>query len=312
MSKKTSYLLGILLTIIIGTILYWLFCCKPCLDSKQAAIDAEKMEIATSPEVKTATKNAFSAIDLKSSLKFDANSNFNFKGSNFNILEPVSEDLNQQIERLSTYLKDNPEKNIDITGHYKAAEDNTSAFPNLGVARANAVKNYFTTLGMSSKAINTFGGLDDSLVPDESNIFYGPLSYNIGTTDETDTSAADALKALHDDIIANPLVLYFDSGSATIELTAAQREKVSKIVTYVDKADNASIKTIGHTDNTSSRVTNMRVGKERAEFAKNYLVQNGISSNKIKASSKGPDAPIANNNTEEGKAKNRRVVVTVN
>ena len=44
MSKKTSYLLGILLTIIIGTILYWFFCCKPCLEAKNAAIEAEKME----------------------------------------------------------------------------------------------------------------------------------------------------------------------------------------------------------------------------------------------------------------------------
>ena len=311
MSKKTSYLLGILLTIILGTLLYYYFCCKPCLEA--ANKEAEVENIVVEPEVKVATKNAFSIIDSKSSLKFDANDNFNFKSSAFSILEPVSDGLKSQIERLSTYLKDNSGKTVNITGHYTSDENNTSAFPNLGLARANAVKNYFVSHGMSSKAMNTYGKLDDSLVPDAStDIFYGPLSYNINTRDANDTSEANALKVLHDEIIANPLILHFDTASASINLNAEQREKVAKMLRYVDKADNASIKTIGHTDNTGNRDTNIRLGLDRAEFAKSYLVRNGVSSSKINSSSKGPDVPIADNNTEEGKAKNRRVVVTLN
>ncbi|AUC82860.1 OmpA family protein [Lacinutrix sp. Bg11-31] len=310
MSKKTSYLLGILLTIILGTILYYFFCCKPCLEAsnKEAEIENSVAE----PEVKAATKNAFSIIDSKSSLKFDAKENFNFKGSAFSILEPVSEGLKGQLERLSKYIKDNPGKNIDITGHYTSEENNNSAFPNLGLARANAVKNYFVSHGISSKVINTFGKLDDDLVPDTSNIHFGPLSYTIKTRNANDTSEADELKELHDAMIANPLVLYFDTASASINLNAEQRDKVAKMVRYVDKTDNASIKTIGHTDNTGNRENNVRLGLDRAEFAKSYLVRNGISSSNINSSSKGPDEPIADNNTDEGKAKNRRVVVTLN
>lgn len=310
MSKKTSYLLGILLTIILGTILYYFFCCKPCLEASNKKAEVENS--VAKPEVKVATKNAFSIIDSKSSLKFDANENFNFKGSAFSILEPVSEGLKAQLERLSTYLKDNPGKDIDITGHYTSEETNTSAFPNLGLARANAVKNYFVSHGMSSKMINTFGKVDDSLVADASNTHFGPLSYAIKTIDANDNSRVDELKLLHDDIIANPLVLYFDTASASINLNVEQREKVAKMVRYVDKADDASIKTIGHTDNTGNRENNIRLGLDRAEFAKSYLVRNGISSSKINSSSKGPDKPIADNNTDEGKAKNRRVVVTLN
>jgi len=310
MSKKTSYLLGILLTIIFGTILYYYFCCKPCWDATDKNSEVES--IVAEPEVKAATKNAFSVIDSKNNLKFDANSNFNFKGSSFSIIEPVSEGLKGEIERLSTYLNDNPGKTLNITGHYTSEDKNTSAFPNLGLARANAVKNYFVSNGMSSRVMNTFGKLDPSLVADGSDIYYGPLSYDINTKDLNDTSEADELKALREDIIANPLVLYFDTASASINLTAEQREKVAKIVRYVDKVDKASIKTIGHTDSSGSRTTNIRLGKDRAEFAKNYLVRNGIASAKINSSSKGPDSPIADNNTEEGKAKNRRVVVTFN
>ena len=310
MSKKTSYLLGILLTIILGTILYYFYCCEPCMEA--ANKEAEVENIVAKPEVKAATKNAFSVIDSKSSLKFDAKDNFNFKSSAFSIIEPVSDGLKSQIARLSNYIKDNPGKTVDITGHYTSEENNTSAFPNLGLARANSVKNYFGSHGMSSKVINTSGRLDDGLVADVSSVHYGPLSYNINTRNVNDTSEADDLKALRNEVISNPLVLYFDTASAAINLNVEQREKVAKIVRYVDKVDNASIKTIGYTDNTGNRATNVRLGLDRAEFAKSYLVRNGISSSNINSSSKGPDLPIADNNTDEGRAKNRRVVVTLN
>ena len=56
----------------------------------------------------------------------------------------------------------------------------------------------------------------------------------------------------------------------------------------------------------------MRLGKERAEFAKSYLMKNGIAADKIIVSSKGQSQPIATNATEEGRVKNRRTVITLN
>ena len=84
------------------------------------------------------------------------------------------------------------------------------------------------------------------------------------------------------------------------------------MVDYVYKVDGASIMVTGHTDNQGSRDTNIKVGQERADFAKNYLIDNGISSSKISSTSLGPDQPIADNTTEEGRAENRRVVITIN
>lgn len=310
MSKKTSYLLGLLLTLILGSILYYFFCCKPCLEASKK--DVENQINLEKQEVLTTTKNKFLVTDSKNNLQFAANDHFNFKGDSFSIIEPISKPLQTQVERLSTYLTDNPTKVVDITGYYTSDENNTSAFPNLGLARANAVKNYFVSNGMSSKALNSYGKLDDGLVPDASNTYYGPLSYALNTRDKNDTNEADSLKVIYKNIKANPLILYFDTASASINLTVEQREKVSQIVRYIDKTDKASIKTIGHSDNTGNRENNIKLGLDRAEFAKNYLVSNGVSSSKIKASSKGPDEPIADNATEDGKAKNRRVVVTLN
>jgi outer membrane protein OmpA-like peptidoglycan-associated protein len=106
-------------------------------------------------------------------------------------------------------------------------------------------------------------------------------------------------------------VLYFDSGEAAINLTAEQRQKVADISSYLDKVDDASCSVIGHTDNTGARTTNIRLGQERADFAKTYLIKNGIAESRIDTGSQGPDNPITSNDTEEGRSRNRRTVITL-
>lgn len=311
MSKKSSYLLGILLTIILGTILYYYLCCKPCYEKANKITETENT-VPKPPEVKEATKEAFSIIDSNSGMAFKTSDNFNFKASNFTILNPVSNSLNNEVRKLTNYLNNNPNKNVNIVGHYTNKEKNNTAFPNLGLARANAVKNYFISNGASSKSINIQGKVNDNLIPNAKDIYFGPINYGLNTADADDTSVKDALKVLEKDIKANPLIMYFEIGNTTINLTPEQREKVANISKYVDKTDNTVIQIIGHTDNIGDRSSNIKLGQNRANFAKDYFIKNGISETKIKTSSKGPDIPIADNNTKEGQAKNRRVVVTIN
>jgi len=63
----------------------------------------------------------------------------------------------------------------------------------------------------------------------------------------------------------------------------------------------------GHTDNTGSRKTNMRLSEQRAESVKNWLTGRGIDPKRITTSAHGPDKPIVPNNTKEGRDKNRRI-----
>ena len=320
MSKKTIYLLGILLTIIIGTLLNWWLCCSTC------NINATNTELVAKPEIEKTpvvpvvenkvkeptVTNPLTIKDLNGDFAFNSNENFNFNASEFSILEPISENIQTGVDTLKTYLELNPSKTIDITGYYNNLETNNSAFPNLGVARANAVKNYFTSKGISSKQINTDGALKDSLAVRDS-IYVGPLGFNFNIVEETPSNSdADEIKALGDKIRDNPLVLYFNSGQSTINLTAEQRQKIADISKYLDKVDDAFCSITGHTDKTGRRTTNIKLAQGRADFAKDYLVQNGIPANKIKTFSEGPDSPIASNKTKSGRAKNRRTVVTIN
>ncbi|WP_257669138.1 OmpA family protein [Parapedobacter tibetensis] len=102
--------------------------------------------------------------------------------------------------------------------------------------------------------------------------------------------------------------LEFDLGKATIRQPS--HTSLNKVaVLLIEK--NFSLKLAGHTDNTGSMQTNMRLSKERAEAVKAYLVSKGANPSRIEATGYGPTQPIANNSTAEGRQQNRRVEFTL-
>ncbi|MEL6303587.1 MAG: OmpA family protein [Bacteroidota bacterium] len=304
MSKNTTYLLGILATIILGTLLY-LNLCSECQgipiqeDSSSTLLE----ETAPSKPEPSSFPFAFSA----DGLEFTSQDNFNFNLSSPSFLMPLATTVGEGVEQLKTFLGENENMSINLTGLYRADEANPTAFPNLGLARANSVKNHLVISGISSSQINTSGKLEEALVPDDS-ILLGPITVDLA---EKSADESEALQALYDKIKAEPLILYFNTGEAAINLTPEQRQKVADISKYLDKASDGQCLIVGHTDNTGQRTTNIQLGKERADFAKAYLIRNGIMESKILTDSKGQDEPMVSNDTEEGRAKNRRTVVTL-
>lgn len=303
MAKKSFYLFGIGLTITLGMILNWWFCCSITPETQENFVSKEPLPALTNPLLINDTEGGFI---------YNSNDNFNFKASGFSLIEPISQSVESGVDSLKSYVGANPSKQIDITGFYENTEKNTSAYPDLGIARAVSIKNYFVSKGIPAKQINTKGALKDSLTVNDS-IYAGPLLLDIITVKE-DLSSDDAeiLKAMGEKIKEEPLVLYFGSGESNLDLTIEQREKIAAISQYLDKAEGAICIVTGHTDNTGRKATNMKLGMDRANKMKEYLTQNGISADKIKVASKGPDVPIASNKTEEGRSKNRRTEVTIN
>lgn len=72
------------------------------------------------------------------------------------------------------------------------------------------------------------------------------------------------------------------------------------------------VEIVGHTDSTGSVKYNQRLGLKRANSVKNWLVKQGVETNRILTSSKGELQPLATNKTKAGRAKNRRAVVVIN
>lgn len=301
MTNRTTYLLGILVTILAGTYFYITYCSECGMQVKKEPVK-EVVAVPSEPEA-TSYPFAFSNGDYA----YNENDNYNFNMSSSSILEPLSDKVGTGITSLKTFLSENTGKVINVTGFYKNGETNASAFPNLGLARANAVKNHLVENGISSSQINTRGELMDEMVSKD-NMFLGPIAYDLNDKAE---NADDDLQVLYDKITANPLVLHFNTGETAINLSVVQRQKIADISKYLDKVEGATAQVTGHTDSQGGRATNIRLGKGRADFAASYLTKNGIPLAKIKTFSEGPDNPVATNATEEGRSKNRRTVVTL-
>lgn len=116
---------------------------------------------------------------------------------------------------------------------------------------------------------------------------------------------SDEDRRVVDEAIQN---LEFDLGKATIR--PASHTSLNKVAALLIEK-NFSLKLAGHTDNTGSMQTNMRLSKERAEAVKAYLVSKGANPSRIEATGYGPTQPIASNNTAAGRQENRRVEFTL-
>ena len=106
-------------------------------------------------------------------------------------------------------------------------------------------------------------------------------------------------------------VLYGFDRSA---LSSNAQQNLNKLVDVLKKYPDTNIEILGHTDNKGSDAYNMDLSQKRAGSAANYLKNNGISSSRVTTRGMGETDPVATNDTDEGRAANRRVefVITAN
>ncbi|MEJ2165352.1 MAG: OmpA family protein [Desulfobacterales bacterium] len=106
------------------------------------------------------------------------------------------------------------------------------------------------------------------------------------------------------------LIIYFPPNSN--ELPEQYFETLNRIAAFLLQSPSASIDIKGYTDSTGSYIYNVSVSEFRANTIKTYLVGRGVPPSRIKSAGLGPENPIATDDTEEGRQKNRRVEVKVN
>jgi peptidoglycan-associated lipoprotein len=94
-------------------------------------------------------------------------------------------------------------------------------------------------------------------------------------------------------------------------LSAAAKADLDRKVQLLQTYPQLRISLEGHTCNTGTHEVNVVIGQKRANVAKEYLVKRGISPNRIRTVSKAETSPIAPNDTETNRQKNRRVEVII-
>lgn len=140
----------------------------------------------------------------------------------------------------------------------------------------------------------------------------------IGELDKTSKEALDraiAAGKLAEGKFQYALVLSDDSVKFPVNAATLSPEAEQRLAEFTEKlkADNKNVylEIQGHTDNSGSKEYNDELGEKRAETVRKFLSQHGVALNRMSTISYGQDAPVAPNETREGRAQNRRVVVMV-
>jgi outer membrane protein OmpA-like peptidoglycan-associated protein len=103
--------------------------------------------------------------------------------------------------------------------------------------------------------------------------------------------------------------VYFDTNKYNIN--NASQATLNKLIGVFKEYPDTNILVVGHTDSQGAEDYNMTLSKNRAYAVTNYLSQNGISQSRLTTNWFGESQPLHDNNTAEGRAKNRRVNIAI-
>lgn len=98
---------------------------------------------------------------------------------------------------------------------------------------------------------------------------------------------------------------------AKAELDEPALQTLQEVVAHLRKNPDLTVEVSAHTDSQSTALGNMAVTQARADVVRNYLLSQGVNATQVKAQGYGSARPLASNDTEEGRAQNRRIEITV-
>lgn len=117
--------------------------------------------------------------------------------------------------------------------------------------------------------------------------------------------------------IGEGILINFDENSGVTfatnqaDLTPASMQNLDKVVKVFIEFPDTNILVQGHTDSTGSDAYNMELSKKRANSVVEYLKSKGVAANRLSMEGLGETIPRFDNNTPEGRSKNRRVEIAV-
>lgn len=269
--------------------------CGECCSKDKTTEKNQKTAPTTDNSV---TKMAFAITAPDGTKLFDFANGFIINNKNGDVT--ISEELVGIKDSIYNYLNAHQGKELLVSAKYLTSEVDSTKKMHFGSDRASFLKNLLAKAGINPDKIVT-QSLESDYSYDTNGNYYDGIRMafrNISDERASEIEAGIANKTLYTKFAQKEFKPDRTLTAYTIELK-----------NYLQKYTDKTIFVEGHTD--SIGVNNYKWGLDRANHVKNYLISQGIGTNKIKTSSKGETEPVADNGTEEGRAKNRRIEITV-
>lgn len=126
---------------------------------------------------------------------------------------------------------------------------------------------------------------------------------------ENTVAGAEVIKADEGIIVKFDEGILFDFNSSTLK--SAAKTNISNLVETLNKEPGTNILVIGHTDNIGTLAANQKVSESRAASVRAFAVEQGLNGSRIRTEGKNYSEPLASNDTDAGRAENRRVEIVI-
>lgn len=183
-------------------------------------------------------------------------------------------------------------RKIEIEGFYLKSEQNNTKYPNIGFARAEAIRILLSPHIPYEQMIPRA-----TLIPED-----GSPNYKLH-----ERHRISLVEKMVEEIGDNAIIHH--------GYNTTNWDTEPELLAYLDKLSNklknegGKVRLEGNTDNIGDDNYNLKLGQRRADAIKKYLVSKGIKSALITAASNGETKPVDSNETEAGRLKNRRTEV---
>lgn len=241
------------------------------------------------------------------------------------VLTSESEIILRNVARV---LNKYPEEKIEILGHtdnWGTDEYNLD----LSERRAKSVKQFLVAQDIDSTRLFTAGCGERNPIADNSTSqgrainrriefsIYDGVSSKCPKVDEIELDDSSLDGKLDNDEQKRIAAKLLQGGQLTFtnvrfkfdsdELTDNSKKILDNVASVLNKLTDLKLEIQGHTDSKGSRTYNQNLSERRANSVKNFLINKGISSERLSSVGFGESNPVSTNNTDEGRAKNRRI-----
>lgn len=211
----------------------------------------------------------------------------------------IPADMEGAMDKLAAHLKQHPDKLTMLTGYYKKEETNNTTHPNLGIARAEAMKSALVAKGVNGSQLVTEGKESKNIAEKDGRLYALGMRFASATKADFPLKIEDGSK--FNASAADNLEFTKSNGEATKPIAAGATKALQQLADYLKANPNRAVTLTGiYGEQEKNNTLSKTLGFARAGYVKNHLQKLGVPATQILEKDQKEPLLIFNNNVMKG------------